>query len=406
MQKWKFIIFLLLILLVPLLSCSPKTDQSPVQGQEPEVDEWEIVNLTVSSGPMAALQADQWWFIDQAAKDINADGGIRGIPVKVKHYDTACNPDKAVQMFAKAADEGCLAIIGPSYTFEAVACGPMAERAGIPYFPIDTPWADSVECMPWIVNLSINGYDLAAEGFSEYLSRHPEIDTISPIYHPDIDASSVVKDMSMDKAVEQGVEVLAGAEVPSTTVDVDPMVLKALSQNPDAYFVSCFSESSTQIIKALKEGDVPAERIFGSFGNFGDWYFKLGGEALHGTYIADLYNAFDDSPEWQRVRELFEEETGKRYPQQACNDFYSALYIIKDVIEEEQLTGDPARRAEERAAIRDWAYSMDDWQGIIQSYTMIPEYGGCTGVGALYIIQPEGPELVKEVYAPEIPQIE
>lgn len=400
------VICAVVVLSVSLLGVGCASEQPATEGpppttgtEPPYVDEWVIPNLTVSTGPLASLQDDQKWALEQAAEDVNAAGGIRGVPIVIEHYDTALDPDKAVQMFAKAA-EGRLIVTGPAFTGECIACGPIAEQIGIPFLTIGTAWKDNVEFIPWMISLAASDPDCAGAAFGEYLALYPDVKSVVAFYVPEQAPSIDEVDMSMDVARGMGVEVLPNVAVPATTVDFTPVVLKAMAEEPDAYFLGIWGDSAVQTIKELKSRGVDPARICIGYGNFGDWFFQLGGEIFDGTYIVDLYNAFAGIEEWEDLMQVYNSETDKRYPQQAAVHYYDRIWMIKDAIEEMGITGDPAKLADERVAIRDWFYTLDGWQGVTKSYTIYPKCGGCLGVGFLYIMEGATPVFVAEAIPP------
>jgi branched-chain amino acid transport system substrate-binding protein len=71
--------------------------------------------------------------VDMAVNEINAAGGIGGVPLRVITYDTASKPTEATRMVRKlAADDKVLAILGPFSTGEAEVAFPVANNLAIP----------------------------------------------------------------------------------------------------------------------------------------------------------------------------------------------------------------------------------------------------------------------------------
>ena len=68
-----------------------------------------------------------------AIDEINAAGGIGGIPLRLITYDTGSKPAEATRMIRKLAeDDGVLAILGPFSSGECEVAFPVGNKIGIP----------------------------------------------------------------------------------------------------------------------------------------------------------------------------------------------------------------------------------------------------------------------------------
>jgi len=130
----------------------------------PKVTSWTLPSIGAFTGSGAWIGVDLRFALDRAVRDINSQGGIRGLPVVIENYDTGgFNPDKAVQMFAKA-EPGALVIVGPIGSSENVACGTIAAKAGILYLGSgSSDWSVIVDCAPWMFTPYASCYDDTAE---------------------------------------------------------------------------------------------------------------------------------------------------------------------------------------------------------------------------------------------------
>jgi branched-chain amino acid transport system substrate-binding protein len=67
-----------------------------------------------------------------AIEEINAAGGIKGVPVRLITYDTGGKPMEATRMLRKlASDDKVLAVLGPFSTSEAEVAFPVTNKLGI-----------------------------------------------------------------------------------------------------------------------------------------------------------------------------------------------------------------------------------------------------------------------------------
>jgi branched-chain amino acid transport system substrate-binding protein len=80
---------------------------------------------------------------------INKQGGINGHPIDLIIYDDGSDPSKGVMAYKKLIGEDkVLGIMGPVSTGIAMACAPIAEKAGVPVFSLNSSsWV--VALKPW-----------------------------------------------------------------------------------------------------------------------------------------------------------------------------------------------------------------------------------------------------------------
>ena len=80
---------------------------------------------------------------------INNQGGINGHPIELIVYDDGSDPSKGVMAYKKLIGEDkVLGIMGPVSTGIAMACAPIAEKAGVPVFSLNSSsWV--VALKPW-----------------------------------------------------------------------------------------------------------------------------------------------------------------------------------------------------------------------------------------------------------------
>jgi branched-chain amino acid transport system substrate-binding protein len=78
-------------------------------------------------GEMAEFGIEYQRGIDLAADDINKNGGIRGVPLKVVYYDNKGNKTLAIEQFKEIRDQGIPVVIGALSSTVTLALAPYAE---------------------------------------------------------------------------------------------------------------------------------------------------------------------------------------------------------------------------------------------------------------------------------------
>ena len=111
---------------------------APADANAVAVTEWEIPMLTAATGAIAYVGKPAGWAAEYAAEIINANGGIRGVPVKVTVLDTAFDTSKAVTQMTSVVDNA-LVVLGPMDAPGAESAGQVAYDGGVPNILIRMP---------------------------------------------------------------------------------------------------------------------------------------------------------------------------------------------------------------------------------------------------------------------------
>lgn len=84
------------------------------------------------TGAYAAFGSQLWLGAEQAAKDINAAGGINGEMIKLVKADDACEPKQAVSIANRLVDsDGAVAVVGHFCSSSTMPASEIYEEAGV-----------------------------------------------------------------------------------------------------------------------------------------------------------------------------------------------------------------------------------------------------------------------------------
>jgi branched-chain amino acid transport system substrate-binding protein len=179
----------------------------------------------------------------------------------------------------------------------------------------------------------------------------------------------------MAKAHEKGIRdagaaVLNQVDVPADAVSFGPLVVNALSQNPDSIIFSCNAQKIPSIIAELKTRgwtNMNSLLVFSS-GDDASLY-TIGGTNINGIMIYNHTDPNLSNPRWDAFREAFKKEYNGIEPFSLSTNYYDAVYMIKRAIESAGITGDPKKLAAERILIRDYCNEIKDFEGIQVTWT-------------------------------------
>jgi len=126
-------------LLIALALCVPFRDAA-AQQQRPEPVR--VGSVFARTGPGAEENSPNYRIVKLAAGKINAAGGVLGRPLEIVELDTMSTALGARQAAHDAVKAGVVAVVGPSWSSQAMAMGPVLQQAGIPMLGATTTAPD------------------------------------------------------------------------------------------------------------------------------------------------------------------------------------------------------------------------------------------------------------------------
>lgn len=341
-------------------------DAAPEVGGEVAVDEWEIPVLSAVTGAIAYVGKPASWAAEYAVEQINAAGGINGVPVSIEIYDTKFDTAEVASCLSQVVDDSIL-VVGPMDAPGGEVAGQMIFDATVPnigtYSYEDSRAAYSPYAIAYMTD-SEEGDVLAAE---KWTALNPDIKKVVLFTCPS-DASQVATvEMLQDALPDMGVEVAGVVEVETDTLDCGPAAVQALNYNADGYISVLRADENAKVVTELRNRGVDeGRRITCGFSSFSDNYISVAGaEALDGTYIWNKLDPNYDGEEWNALVEAYKADFDGAAPtSNPVPDYYNAFVAIKQCFEDLQITGDPDKRDAEKQAIAEWLNNSPTIHGI------------------------------------------
>jgi branched-chain amino acid transport system substrate-binding protein len=91
-----------------------------------------VASVFARTGPGAEENSPNYRIVKLAADRVNAAGGVLGRPLEIVELDTMSTALGARQAAHDAVKAGVVAVVGPSWSSQAMAMGPVLQQAGIP----------------------------------------------------------------------------------------------------------------------------------------------------------------------------------------------------------------------------------------------------------------------------------
>ncbi len=331
--------------------------------------EWQVPFLNCLTGPIAAIGEFLEWGAEYAAKEINASGGIAGVPVKVVPVDTALDPQKGSVEMARIVKDSLVAM-GPVPEPVIMAAMPIAVEAGMMSITATTSLEYAQKFFPWTVSFLPPTEErlrtIVAAWGKEFPDMKQAVQFVVPYGPwPGMAAAHV-------KALQDlSIKVLDQVDVPDDAVTFGPLVVKALEERPDGIILVTHGEQAAKIIKELKSrGWKKMDHIL-VFSSADDaQLYSTGGADLNGVQVYNYINLDISNPRWDAFKAAFAKAHNGMAPFSLSPNYYDALYMIKEAIEKTGVTGDPAKLAEERKKIADYCANVKNFHGLLFNWDM------------------------------------
>ena len=361
---------------------------------EVEVDKWTIPFLNSVTGPIASIGEYMSWSAEYAAREINENGGIRGKDVEIKIYDTGVEPDKGIKQMSKVVDDA-LVVMGPVPEAVIMAAVPLAARNGLFSMPVSTSYEYAQKYFPWTLSWYPPTDEKLPPITELWAEKNPEMKKVVQFVEKWA-AWPGMADAHQIGLENKNVKV-ENIEVPQNMVTFDSLVVKALSKNPDGILLTVNSDKAAKIIKQLEDRGWEDKENILVFSSADDTpLYTIGGKALEGISIYNYINPNSDNPRWLKFKEEYKKDHDGKDPGSLATNYYDAVYMIKEAIENKKITGDPDKLEEERKMIRDYTRNVDNFKGIQLTWDMNEGVPGSKGAFLFKIVDGEK-KLIGEV---------
>lgn len=327
------------------------------------VKEWTIPFLNSLTGAIASIGEYLHWGANYAAEEINAAGGIAGKPVKVVGVDTALDPQKGSVEMARLVKDSLVAL-GPVPEPVIMAAMPIAVENGMVSITATTSYEYAAPYFPWTISWFPPTKDRLAPLIEAWLKQYTDIKSVVQFIEP----YGAWPGMAAAHTVALGNLKLkeVKVDVPQDAVAFGPIVVKALSQNPDAVILACNAQKAAKIILEMKNlGWTKMDHILVFSSADTPELYTTGGKAIEGVQIYNYTNDALSTPRWDAFKKAYMASHNNTQVPSLAPNYYDAVYMVKEAIEKTGITGDPKKLKEERKKIADYIANVKGFKGLL-----------------------------------------
>lgn len=323
--------------------------------------------------------------INLAVDEINAAGGIGGVPIKLIEYDYQAKESEGITIINKLATrDDVLVVLGPCFSSVVEVIYPLLER-------LKTPVISYCSAKPGLGKLS-------EWGFRNSLTSDKQLAPVVTAWKDAYDIKTVVIIHDLEDAVskaegskvlpmlfkKEGIEILDTLTYRTEDTDFSAQITKAKAMNPDGIGLgSCYQQAAGIVKEARRQG--MEQPVIGGACAGAPGYVTLGGKATEGTYVSTAAWMDDPSPRVQDfVKKVLATNGGKQFPYSAPRG-YDTLNITSMCIEKTGVTNKSGDLASDRDKIRQCWAGLKDYPGVSGDTSMNEVGDGSGGIRVLRV---------------------
>ena len=309
--------------------------------------------------------------VDMAVSEINAAGGIGGVPLRVITYDTASKPTEATRMVRKlAGDDKVLAILGPWSTGEAEVAFPVANNLAISLISqASSKPGLAKEHRPYCFRNTIDELQMGQVAVKAFIQRYNLKKVV--VVHDVKEAIGLVLGTQVLPAIfkKMGATIVnEGHYVTFQTNDFDlrPQVTQLKKMDFDGIAFGGLYFDAVTFCKELRRQELKQPLVSGS--TFISEYLPIkGGKDVEGTFAPTTFH-YSIAPK-KFVDEFTKKAKAKGFeeaePVMYDANVYEAVYFLKYVMEKMGVTNKPEDLAKDREKIMRGLATVKDFKGIV-----------------------------------------
>ena len=311
--------------------------------------------------------------LEMAIEEINAAGGVNGMPLKSVTYDTASKPDEATRIVRKlASDDKVLAILGPFSSSECEVAFPVGNQLGIVMIAqASSKPGVAAANRPYAFRNKIDELRLAIPAISKWKENY-NIKTVA-IVHDSKDAVG----LSLGTQVLPGVCKKLGLEIVNEgkyitfqtgDFDMKPQVTRMKDFKFDGIvFGGVYSDGITFIKEARRQG-LNQPMVAGN--PLMHLLFPIrGGKAAEGVYTSSEFYYWMAKDSVKRFTKEFVSRAKKKNfdppePLQFDVNVYDTVYMLAHVMKKMGVTNQPGDLARDRELIMKGLTELKGFPGL------------------------------------------
>ena len=364
------------------LTLAPPSEAGKLAGKTVKIGGiYSISGVCAEWGTAAKISAEI------AVEEINAAGGIGGVPIEMPWYDVECKAEPAIPVAEKLAKQDKVLVVnGPCQSSVCEVIFPKLNRLKMVMISFCSSKPGLSALSPWAFRNTLTSDKQLEPAVTKWKEKYG-IKSAVVLYNSE-DAVSTVEGKHIMPALfeKHGIELKKMFTFQTQTVDFAPFMTEIKALNPDGIAVgSCYEAGAKIAIEAKKQG-IQAPMLGGAC-NSTPGLIEIGGEAVEGYYgsTAAWIGGNPDPRMVKYLEKYIARSPGGKEPPYGGPRSYDNIYIIKKIMEEEGVTNKPEDLEKDREKIRQGWQKLKNYDGISGVTTMDENGDGIGGVRTLVV---------------------
>lgn len=333
---------------------------------------YELPAILPLSGEIYYLGESAKWAIDYAVDEINAAGGINGIPVHTTFYDSEFNKNRSKDIVEKLVKTQRF-LIGPVDSNGTAAIADIIRESGTP--DVATYSFESVreQSAPYGISYMSDSTTGEIAAIDIWKELNPDIEKVVIVINKGESSQMETADLLQDKLTELDMKLLRVIEIDAALNNGLNAVVEALNTNADGYIILARTENYVKFVAEMRQrGITDGRRFTASFAGYEIPLIQEYREQLSGTYIWNKFDCDYKGEEWQKLLAAYKKDHDDNVPGSCIvSEMYNVVYAWKACIEELNLSPEVLNLKEEKKSIADWFYNSSVQHGIQGDYQWI-----------------------------------
>jgi len=316
-----------------------------------------------------------------AVEEINAAGGVNGVPLELVVRDCRSNPATAVEQYHQAiADDNLVALLGPLKSAYAMQIVPEHRTSILPMLIGATNYHLTEQGDDHLFRMRPNDR-MTAAAMVALAVEHLGAQRIGVIHDADAFGSSGTERVAAELA-QRGMALVAREHYITGESNFDPLVRRVAEAHPDTILI--YGTNSTDVgvlLRAIRYWHLQAQ-IITSPGGASSVTRNVAAEAQDGVYVA-TDALLDSSPIGSHFKQAFQQRFGMQ-PDTYIAWIYDAIYLLANTLRDHGSTPQALNAALHATTYQgaQGTYRFDaTGEGLHQVMLVRIEHGQATTVG-------------------------
>jgi len=289
-------------------------------------------NLT---GELSSLDVPAANGVKLALKEINAAGGVNGQPVVLAMRDGKADPATVANITTQLIEsDNVVAVIGFNDSDSALAAGPIAQRAGVPFITVGATSPKLPSQIGSMMFLAPFGDNVQAAVGAEYAEKKFG-KTAYLLWDKGTEYTTLLADYFKKRFTELGGRILLEDTYQRGDKDYSAQITKAkaLSEKPDFYYISALPDDIGTTVKQFRESGISGP-IVGGDGYDTPLLIEVAGDAANNVYFTThaLMDADHGSPAVKKFMAAYKAEYGHEVENAFAALGYDTMRLIVDAV--------------------------------------------------------------------------